>query len=276
MEEMQNQEAPKMSSIEEAQEEQELSHTDKLVGLFTEPITTFGKIAKFPPKTSDWLIPIIVAIVVAILSQFVMLSNPEIKQQQHEKMMEQVQKQMDEAVASGRMTQAQADEQMSRMEDNSGSMAMFQTIGIVVGIPIAVFIIFFILSGFYLLVAKLGLKGIGTYKDTMVAYGLPSYISILQSIIMVIGALVMNKLLTGVSVADFIGADKSTMAGFFLGKLDPFSIWYYVVFGIALAKMHKAEDYKKYIIAIVAVWIVFSFLFHLLAKAVPFLAGFGG
>ena len=78
MEEMQNQDAPKMSSIEDAQEELELSHTDKLVGVFAEPQSMFSKIAKFQAKTSDWLIPVFVVIVVAILSQFVMLSNPEI------------------------------------------------------------------------------------------------------------------------------------------------------------------------------------------------------
>ena len=75
MEEMQNQDAPKMSSVEDAQEEQELSHTDKLVGVFTEPAAMFSKAAKFPAKTADWIIPVLVVIVISILSQLVMMSN---------------------------------------------------------------------------------------------------------------------------------------------------------------------------------------------------------
>jgi hypothetical protein len=274
MEEMQNQEAPKMSSVDN--EEFELSHTDKLVGLFTEPGTTFGKISKFPAKTSDWVIPVLVLVVMIILSQMVMRTNPEIKRQIKEKAITAVQKNLDEAVAKGQMSRAQADERLNTMEEAMDNTGAIQTVGLVVGTPIVVFIIFFVVSGFYLLVAKAGLKGTGTYKDAMVAYGLPHYIAAISVIVMTIAALAMNKLITGVSVADFMGTDKLSLSGFLLGKLDVFSIWFFVVFAIGLAKMNKSDDTKKYIIAVIAVWLVFSLLFHFLAKAVPFLAGFAG
>jgi len=276
MEEMQNPDAPKMSSVEDAQEEQELSHTDKLVGVFTEPVAMFGKAAKFPAKTADWLIPVFVVIVIAILSQFVMTSNPEIKRQQQDKMIERMEKQFDEAVAKGQMTREQANQQLDTMQDNMGATSAFQTIGIVVGIPIATFIVFFVISGFFFAVAKFGLKGEGSYKDIMVAYGLPWYISVIELIITAIAALAMSKLLTGLSVADLMGTDKSTITGFFLGKLSLFSIWFYVAFGIGLAKMNKSDNVKKYVIAVFAIWIGFGLLFHFLTKAVPFLANFGG
>lgn len=278
MEEMQNQDAPKMSSIEDAQEELELSHTDKLVGVFAEPQPMFSKIAKFPAKTSDWLIPVFVVIVVAILSQFVMLSNPEIKQQQQDKMMERIEKQFDEAVEKGQMTRDQADQQLETMQDNmsSGAGGIFQTIGIVVGIPVGMFIVFFVVTGFFFAVSKFGLKGEGAYKDVMVAYGLPMYISVIEIIISVIAALAMGKLMTGLSAADLVGMDKATTTGFLLSKANPLSIWYYIVFGIGLAKMNKSDDVKKYVIAVVAIWLGFSILFHFLTKAVPFLANFAG
>src|SRR3989339_1828078 len=104
MEEMQNQEAPKMSSVE--QEEFEISHTDKLVGVFSEPGITFGKMSKFPPKTADWVIPILIVIVIAILSQVVMMNNPTIKAAVVEKQMAAVEKSLSDAVAKGQMTQA--------------------------------------------------------------------------------------------------------------------------------------------------------------------------
>jgi len=274
MEEMQNQEAPKMSSVE--QEEFEISHTDKLVGVFSEPGITFGKMSKFPPKTADWVIPILIVIVIAILSQVVMMNNPTIKAAVVEKQMAAVEKSLSDAVAKGQMTQAQADQQLETMRERMEQGGAVQMIGVFVGIPIATFLFFFIVSGVYLILAKFILKGAGTYKEAMVAYGLPHYVTAIQMIIMVIAALAMNKLFTGTSVADFIGTEKNTIAGFLLGKLDVFSIWFYVVFGIGLAKMFKSNNSQKYIIGVVAVWLGFGLIFFALAKAVPFLSFLAG
>ena len=275
MEEMQNQEAPKMSSVE--QEEFEMSHTDKLVGVFSEPDATFSKMSKFPPKTADWVIPILIVIVVAILSQFLMMNNPTIKAAIVEKQMAATEKSLNESVAKGKMTQAQADQQLEsirdQMEQSGGAIRM---VGIFVGIPFGVFLYFFIVSGVFLILAKFILKGEGTYKEAMVAYGLPHYILAIQAIVMVIAALAMNKLITGTSVADFIGTEKNTIAGFILGKLDVFSIWFYIVFSIGLAKMFKSNNTQKYIIGVVAVWLGFGLLFFALAKAVPFLSFLAG
>ena len=276
MEEMQNEEAPKMSSIDAEHEEFEMSHTDKLVGVFSEPGTTFSKMSKFPPKTSDWLIPILVMIVVVILAQIVFMSNPAIKAAMQEKNMAMIEKRMDDAVAKGQMTQAQADEQMDRIRENMGQMGTIQIISTVVGIPIVTFIFFFVTAGVFFLIVKVGLKGEGTYKDAMVAYGLPIYINVIQWIIVVIVSIVTSKAMSGLSVAEFMGTDKSTIAGFILGKLDVFTIWYYIVFGIALAKMFKSSNTTKYVITVICVWIGFAFLFWGIGKAVPFLSFLAG
>ena len=276
MDEMQNQEAPKMSSVENEHEEFELSHTDKLVGVFSEPTATFGKMAKFPQKTSDWIIPILVVIVIAILSQVLMMNNPAIKVAMLEKQMARVEKQLKESVDKGEITQAQADERLETTREQMSQSGTVQLIGTIVGVPIAVFIMFFIVSGVFMLVAKFGLKGEGIYKDAMVAYGLPQYIMAIQLIVVVISALAMSKFFSGTSVADYLGSDKTTITGFLLGKLDVFSIWFYVVFGIGLAKMFKSNNTQKYIIAVIAVWFGFALLFFALAKAVPFLSFFAG
>jgi len=274
MEEMQNQEAPKMSSVEE--EELELNHTDKLVGVFSEPSSTFGKMSKFPPKTADWVIPILIVIVIAILSQVLMMNNPTIKAAIMEKQIAAVEKSFNDAVAKGQMTQAQADQQLETIRERMEQGGAMQMIGVFVGIPIATFLFFFVVTGVYLILAKFVLKGEGTYKEAMVAYGLPHYIVAIQMIIMVIAALAMNKFFTGTSIADFTSTEKNTIAGFLLGKLDVFSIWFYVVFGIGLAKMFKSNNSQKYIIGVVAVWLGFGLIFFALAKAVPFLSFLAG
>ena len=272
MEEMKDQEAPKMSSVENDHEEFELSHTDKLVGVFSEPTATFGKMAKFPSKTSDWIFPILVFIVVLILSQIVMMNNPGIKRDMIDKTVTKMEKQFNDAVKKGQLTQTQADEQIEKMRDGMEQGGAMRIIGTIISIPIITFIIFFIMAGIYLLLAKFALKGEGTYKEAMVAYGLPLYISAIQWIVLVIAAFITNKYLSGTSVAEFLDSDKSTIAGFVFGKLDIFSIWFYTILGIGLAKLFKSENTKQYIIAVFSLWIGLALLFFALTKAVPWLS----
>ena len=46
--------------------EEELGHSDKLVGVFAEPKTMFEKMSHFPPKTMDWFLPVILLLVVIL------------------------------------------------------------------------------------------------------------------------------------------------------------------------------------------------------------------
>lgn len=274
MEESQDQELNNEHTPEE-EEEYELSHTDKLVGIFTEPGTMFTKVAQFPAKASDWVIPVILFIIVVSLSTIIMQSNPQIKYSMMEKQITMIEEQFDEAVSSGQMTQEQADQQLEmireRMEGGGAAMLIPQIIGIV----IVTFLIFFVVSGVYLLFAKFVLKGDGSYSYAMIGYGLPFYIATLQVIIMVILAMILNKFLSDTSVGTFIDADKQEFVGFLLSKLDIFSIWFYAIVSIAYAKLFKSESTGKYFVMIFGLWIGFSIIFFFLAKAVPFLKWFG-
>ena len=253
------------------EEEFELNHSDKMVGLFSEPANTFGKISQMPTKVIDWLVPLTIFIVVLILSTVIMQTNPQIKYSMMEKQMQSIEGNFSEAVNSGRMTQEQADTQIeeirTRMEE--GGMAML--IPQIIGILIFTFIVFFVISGVYFLVAKFILKGEGTYSSAMVAYGLPFYIASIQVILQVIVAMLMGKMITDLSLTTFLDLDKKEFVGFLLSKLDLFSIWFYVVVGIAFAKMFKSENTKKYVITFVVVWLGFSFIFYFLSSAFPFL-----
>ncbi len=269
MEEMQNQDAPKMSSIEEA-EEQELTHTDKLVGIFTEPTKTFEKIAKYPAKATDWFIPLAILTIVSILSVIVMFSNPQIALEMKQKQSEEIQKLVDE----GTLTQERADQQIEMTEQfmSGPFMIVIAAIQVVFGL----FIFFFIASAVFMLFVKLVLKGEGTYKDAMVAYGLPFYISVIQGIVIVIASLVLGKMFRSTSVAAFMDLDKASFLHFALNKLDIFSIWFYIVISISFAKMFKSNDTKKYMMVVFGIWIGFSLIIFLISKAFPFLQNFNG
>ena len=256
----------------EDEEEYEFSHSDKMVGLFSEPASTFAKIAQAPTKVIDWLIPLLIFIVVLSLSTVIMQSNPQIKYQMVEKQTEAMEKTFDEYVNSGAMTQEQADAQIETMRERMDGSGMAMLIPQLIGIVIFTFLVFFILSGFYYGFSRLILKGDGTFSNAMVAYGLPFYIAAVQVILQVIVAMLMNKMITDLSVTTFMDLDKATFVGFLLSKLDLFSIWFYVVVGIAFAKMFKSENTTKYIGMVVGLWLGFSLLFFYLANAVPFLS----
>lgn len=270
MEESKNQQATEMSPTEP--EELELNHTDKLVGVFAEPINTFSKMSASGPKTSDWLIPIIIFIVVAILSNILMMSNPAIKSSIIEKQMARIEKSLDDAIAKGQMTEAQKEQQLETFRERMERGGIANTIFSAFGIIIFTFITFFIVSGVFYLLTKLILKGEGTYKDAMSAYGLPYYILVIQVIVMVILAFATDKSFTSTSLAAFIETEQSSYAHFLLSKLDIFSIWFYAIVSIGFAKMFKSQSLVKYFVLIYCMWIGFGFLLFLIGRAVPFLS----
>lgn len=246
-------------------EEYELNHTDKLVGLFTEPGNTFTKISKFRPKATDWLIPILLFIIASSASYVVMMNNPQIKQQIMEKQYENLQKQVEE----GNISQEMADQQEERIREFSeGPLGAVIPIG---GIVFGTFVVFFLISAVFFVVAKFILKGEGGYSSVMVAYGLPHYIALIQVIVTVIAAFLMGKFLEGLSVASLLGMDSTTFIGMLASKLDVFSIWFYALFSIGLAKMFKSDNTVKYFATVFGIWIGFSVIWFFISKAIPFL-----
>ncbi|QQS35114.1 MAG: YIP1 family protein [Ignavibacteriales bacterium] len=258
-------------------EEQELSHTDKMVGVFTEPAAIYTSTAKFPLRTIDWLLPFIILLALVAISQVIVTSNPEIAYQIKQKQMEQIEKNFADAVEKGQMTQEQADQQMERIQEQMESFGGgIGKVIQVVSIFIVGFIFFFIVSGIWFLLSKFALKGDGTYVSALVASGLTAYISMIQVLVTTILAIVMGRLVSDTSVASLMNIDKTNITGFLLSKLDVFSIWAYAVLGIGLAKLFKSESTGKYIIMVFAVWLIWSLIVFVISKAVPFLSFLGG
>ena len=250
--------------------EYELNHTDKLVGVFTEPGNTFKNISHFPVKSIDWIMPLLLLIIVTIISTILIMSNPIIKNEMMEKQRAEVQKMVDK----GELSQEEAETRINMSEQfMSGPLfTIIQSVGIFIGLVA----FFFIVSGFYYLMIKLFLKGEGGYKNMLVAYGLPTYIAIIQGIIVVIISITSDKMAMGTNLALLLGMDATQFLGFLLSKVDPLSIWFYVVFGIASAKMFKSENTGKYIGLVIGVWLVANIILFFIAQSLPMLGNFIG
>ncbi len=257
-----------IQSEQPANEMEELSHTDKIVGVISEPTNLFSKLVFQKTKATDWLLPLFAMIIVSIVATFIYMSNPEIKLEMQQQQQKAMQEQFDKMVESGQMTREQANEQLDRtadMMDNPMFTYLFPSIGIFV----MTLVWFFVFTTVGFVVAKFVLKGDGSYNQAMSSMGLPLYISILQSIILIIVGLMMGKMITGLNPASLMGMDAKTLPGFLLSRLDAFSIWFYVVVGIAFAKMFKSDNVKKYIFTSLGIWLVFMFIIFGLGQVSP-------
>ncbi|HED06190.1 MAG TPA: hypothetical protein ENI61_05850 [Ignavibacteria bacterium] len=257
--------------------EEKLSHSDKFMGIFTEPGKTFEKMSKFSPKTIDWLLPFSILLLVVIVTQFIVLNNSEIYYQVKNKQLQRIEKTMNNAVASGKMTEKQAKEQMNKIQDKiNKSRTTVAKVMQAVGIIIFGFIVFFIVSGVYFLFSKFVFKGEGTYNSVLVVNGMVSYIWIIQVIIAAIISLLIGKLISDTSLASFVNVDKSSFLGFVFEKINPISIWVYIILSIGLAKMFKSSSTLKYYFMVFGLWIGWGFLVYIIVQAVPFLKFLAG
>ena len=249
----------------------ELSHSDKMIGVFTEPAKTFFLTSKFPPRTKDWVIPVLIFFFIAALIRIIAMTNEEVYFEAKKQGIERVEK----MVESGTLTREQGDEAINSIDQQMAFMN--GPVGWVITIATTLifgFIVLLLIVGIFYLLVKILLKGEGTFSSALVANGLTMYISILQMIIAGILTMILGKMFNDTSLASLMGSDKMTLAGWFFAKIDPLSIWAYIVLSIGLAKMFKSESTGKYYILVFGVWLIGMFILFQIAQAIPFLQNF--
>lgn len=254
--------------------EPELSHSDKVAGLFTEPAKTFDSMSKFPVRTIDWLLPVFLMMLAVALSTILISSNPVLGAEAKEKQMEKIREGLQQQVDKGTLSQEAANEQLEQVEKRFDPRNPLMMIITFFSILIFGFIFFFILAGIYFLFSKYALGGNGTYASSLAANGLISYIAILQVLITTALAFAFGRLFSDTSVASFLNIDKHTFIGMLLSKLDVITIWMFIILSIALAKMFKSADTVKYYVMVFGLWIAWSLLLHFGSKQFPFLENF--
>jgi hypothetical protein len=256
---------------ETPQQNGELSHSDKMIGVFTEPAKMFYHTSKFAPRHKDWVIPVLILFLVVALIRIIAMTNEEVFFEAKKQGVERIEK----MVEDGTLSREEGDQAIEgidqQMEFMNGPIGWVITIATTL---IFGFIIYIIIVGIYYLFIKFILKGDGTFTSALVANGLTAYISILQIVIAGILTMLLGKMVMDTSIASLLGSDKNTLTGWFLAKLDPISIWAYIVLAIGFAKMFKSESTGKYYVLVFGIWLIGMFILFQLAQAVPFLQNF--
>jgi hypothetical protein len=249
----------------------ELSHSDKMIGVFTEPARMFHHTSKFAPRHKDWVIPVLILFFVAALIRIIAMTNEEVFFETKSQGIDRIER----MVEDGTLSREQGDEAIETVEQQMEFMN--SPVGWVISIATTLifgFIVFVIIVGIYYLFIKFLLKGDGTFTSALVANGLTAYISILQIVIGGILTMLLGKMIMDTSIASLVGADKNTLTGWALAKLDPISIWAYIVLAIGYAKMFKSESTGKYYVLVFGIWLIGMFILFQLAQSVPFLQNF--
>ncbi len=249
---------------------EELSHSDKMIGVFSEPSNMFENTAKFPPRTKDWLIPILILFLVIALIRIIAMSNSEVAYETKKAQVDRIEK----MVEDGTLTREQGDKALEQIDQQSKFMS--GPVGWVITVVSTIIfggIFFFIMVGIYFLFIKFGLKGEGSYNSALVANGLTAYITLLQMILGGILTMVLGKMIMDTSLASVLGTDKATITGWLFAKVDPLSIWAYSVLSIGFAKMFKAKSAIPYFVLVFALWLIGGLLMYFIAVNVPMLRG---
>jgi hypothetical protein len=257
------------SNNPEPQQVEELSHSDKMIGVFTEPGNTFTEVAKFPTRNKDWVIPLLILFILIGITRTISMMNEEVFLEAKQEQIDRI----DNMVEDGTLTQEQGEQAIENVDQQMEMMR--GPLGWVINIfsvLIFGFIFFFIIAGIYFLFVKFLLKGDGAYSSVLVANGLTAYITIIQIIVAAILTMAFGTVVRDTSLASLLSSDKSTLVGWLFAKVDPITIWAYMVLSIGLAKMFKSESTGKYYALVFGLWIIGGLLIFLLAQAVPFLS----
>ena len=231
--------------------EPSMSLGSRITNVFASPSEAFAGISSMESKTSLWLWPWLVTIVLLVIFTFVMFSNETLRQQ----IMEVQTKSMEQRVASGQMTQQQADQAQAGMERMGGFMSAIAAVGVV----IVTTIYFFAGALIFWLVGKFALKSSEGYGSYLGMYGTSAWIGVLGALISMLMILGIGSLYAtpSAALAVFSNFDPLNTTHRILSKLDVFAAWQAVVLGIGLGKLTGKSTGTTIGIS-VGMWIVWA------------------
>ncbi len=232
---------------------QPMSFGEKVVNIFTSPGELFENVRLTPKTTSNWLVPMLLFILIAVLLNQLIYTNPSLVNQ----MAAVMQKGIDEALAKGSMTAQQAEQAAQFMQPDSMIFRIQAIVGIALVTPIALFL----LSLVYWLLGKWGMSATAPYMKVVEVVGLTFFISILETIVTTLLQYGLDSLFAGPNLALFVADhyDLQNKMHVALSKVNVFTIWDLTVVSIGLSKLFQ-RHLPKVLVLVFALWILWSVL----------------
>lgn len=232
-----------------------MSFTDRLINIYAAPGELFDNVRLTGKTPSNWAIPLILFILIAIgLSQLV-LNNPSLNDQ----LSTMISKRFEESIAKQNMTPEQVEQARKAYDSFARPGSMWFTVSQIGGIAIMTPIALFAISLIYWLIGKTAMSAQAPYGKVVEVIGLTFFIGIAEQVVTTLLMVVLDNIhaTPGAALAvlaQFNPEDKLHLA---LAKLNVFTFWDLSVVSIGLSRLFQ-RDLPKVLVLVFALWILWS------------------
>ncbi len=259
---MDEQTVPQFSPVEPPPQES-TSVLSRYFNVLASPGEAFNGVGTLESKTSLWLVPMIILILITMGIAALTMSNPAIQQEMKEKVSQKMQKN----VQDGKMTQEQAD----KYADVGGGWGKIMAIvGPIFGVPF--FWLFMTLLYWVILAFIIGGEISWINAFTVVALG--SAVYLIQAVITGLLVYATGSFTTQINLGFLVSGDTNATLHALFSRIDPFSFWQMWVLCIGFSKVSDLT-LKKAAYGVVGLWLVWSAILVSTAN-VEFMKSFSG
>jgi hypothetical protein len=204
----------------------------RLTNIFVAPGEVFAEVKDSAPVPANWIAPMVIAMVAGIIYSMVVFSQPAVIQG----MKDAREKQLQEQVSTGKITQKQADA-ATDVAERFMTPTMLKTFGILGSIfATAAGLFFWALAAW--LIGRFALRGPLDYMRAVEAVGLSMMISVLGAIISMLLAVIYGDPGAKPSPALLLSHfDSHNRGHVLLASLDVTTLWFLAVLSLGLARL---------------------------------------
>lgn len=213
-----------------------------IANVIATPGDVFTEVKTSPPSTANWLVPVILSCIAAVIYVVVVFSQGSVLEQVRQGREKQLQKQ----VETGKMTQQQVDQAIEMSEKFTGPVVMkiFGSVGAV----ITAFVWLFLIA---LIIWLIGCKIFGgsfSYMKAVEASALAGIVSVIGTIISMLLVVAKGDMLMTPGPVLFLEelnpANKGHQA---LAAVNLVTLWYIAVLGVGLSKLSGSSFIKSFL-----------------------------
>ncbi len=230
---------------------QPMSFAEKLTNIFASPGELFENVRLTGKASSNWLVPWILFVVVAIIMGQLIVHNASLADQ----LGAVIKKGFDKSVQEGKMPQESADQVYEKFAKPGSTWFTLFQIG---GATFGSFAMLFVLSLLYWLIGKSAMKGSAPYMKVVEVVGLTFFIVALEQVVTTMLMFIMDSITATPSLGIFVkNFDMENKLHVALSKINVFTFWNLSVASVGLSKLFQ-RDLPKVLVLVFALWILWS------------------
>jgi hypothetical protein len=246
---------PELSNDAGAMTAPSMSLGGRMVNIFLSPSEVFDEVKASPPSHANWAVPLALTLLLGIIFSFVVFSQQTVLNE----MKIPAEKSIEQKVAQGKLSRAQADPAES-MIDKIYRPIVFVPVGIASAFVLNPAMLFLTACIVWLIGTK-GFEGEFSYMKAVEAVGLAAVILALDAVFTMLLVVIYGSLFMNPGPVLLLGhVDPLNKIHLAISALDVFWIWYAAVVSIALSRLSRVSFWKAAVWGFIC-WAVFKYGF---------------